>query len=875
MGVSGRLGYCSSRAESISSSLRAAAFLAALIVAPVSIAGEIVLPSTALERDSTIAAKYRMSSAITGAGRLTLHWTDVLGRVVEDRAIPFELNDESEIHFPLDVRRAVAMKNHLQVHVSIQGKDLKNASDNREEGAGIDFAAMPPDRGWRDYQIIMWQPYPKDAYPVLRSIGITGGQHGGKGAGLPEAMIANDMRWYSENIGTDYYSEYHRFRPDRIQHWSFLQAKDLYRKDPSSKEAFKRHPSFWDPVWRARIHDRLTEAAKRNSPYRPFFYSLADESGIADLAAFWDFDFSDQSLVPMRGWLRNRYATLAALNQEWGSAFTNWDLVTPPTTHEAMQRPGDNFAAWADFKEWMDVTFADALAMGRKAIESVDPYAYVNIGGGQRPGWGGYDYARITQALTAIEPYDIGNNVEIIRSLNPAMAMVSTGFAKGPWEQQRVWRELFHGHRGLIIWDEKHEYAVNGKLGERGAEAAKYYNEIRNGAGAAIINSRPVTDPIAIHYSQASMRTEWMLARRPEGDKWIDRNAMIERTDDEFLRLRESWCELIEDQGLQYNFVSYSQLEAGELLQGGYRVLVLPRSSSLSVAEVAAIREFVAQGGIAIADGEPGTFNEHSRRLSASPLADLFGGARNEPVSVRTFGNGKAISLKAATLDYLQDRLTGKEGPTHTLLRDLFRANGIQPEFAVTDGAGNTVVGVETHVFRNGGVYIVTLMSNPLLRVDELGPPDFRSNKRFEAPARVQLKLPAPMYVYDSRTGNPLGRKQSVDATVGPYEPVILTVSPIAIPKLNVFAPSEAKRGSLVEFGIGAGATPAGNHIFHVDVFDPQGTLKPHYTGNVIAPGGHARKLLPLAVNDPEGKWRIRIRDCFTGETRELALLVN
>src|SRR6476660_9791801 len=106
-----------------------------------------------------------------------------------------------------------------------------------------------------------------------------------------------------------------------------------------------------------------------------------------------------------------------------------------------------------------------------------------------------------------------------------------------------------------------------------------------------------------------------MLARRPEGDKWIERNARIERTDDEFLRLRESWCELIEDQGLQYNFVSYAQMEKGELLKSGYRVLVLPRSSSLSSAEASAIRAFVAQGGIAIADGEPGTFNEHSRRL--------------------------------------------------------------------------------------------------------------------------------------------------------------------------------------------------------------------------------------------------------------------
>lgn len=839
-------------------------------------AGEIVLPSSALERDAIVSASYRMSSAVTGSGRLTLHWTDALGRVVEHRVVPFELVDELEIRFPLDIRRAVAMKNDLEVHVSIQGKDQKGQADNREEDARISFVAMPPDREWRDYEIIMWQPYPKEAYPVLRKLGITGGQHLGRTTSQPESLIANDMRWYSENIGTDYYSEYHRYRKDRTQEWSFLQAKELLKKDPNSKEAFKRHPSFWDPVWRKRIHDRLVAAAQRNSPYRPFFYSLADEAGIADLAAFWDFDFSDESLVPMRRWLKEQYATLAALNQEWGTSFTAWDLVTPPTTHETMLRKDANFSAWADFKEWMDISFSDALRMGTDAIHEVDPRAYVSIGGGQRPGWGGYDYARITQALTSIEPYDIGNNVEIIRSLNPAMPMVSTGFANGVWEKQRVWRELFHGHRGLIIWDEKHEYAgADGQPGARGAEAGAYYNEIRDGIGSLIINSKPVVDPIAVHYSQASMRTEWMLARMPHADDWITRGARTERTDDEFLRLRESWCQMIEDQGLQYNFVSYDQLARGELLKRGYRVFVLPRSSSLSAAETSAIRSFVAQGGIVIADGEPGTFNEHSRQLPSPTLGDLFGGTHDGPIAVRQIGKGKAVFIKAATLDYLQDRLMNKEAATQKLITGLLRENGIRPEFAVTDPAGNPVAGVETHVFRNGGVSIITLMSNPLLRVDELGPPDFRSNKRFETPVPVKLSLPAAMYVYDSRTGKAIGQRQSLDLTVSPYEPVILSASPAALPGFNVFAPASANRGSMVEIGISALNTPADSHVYHLDVIDPQGVRALHYSGNIVAKEGRGYKLLPVALNDIAGEWKIRIRELFTGETKVLPLQVQ
>ena len=119
--------------------------------------------------------------------------------------------------------------------------------------------------------------------------------------------------------------------------------------------------------------------------------------------------------------------------------------------------------------------------------------------------------------------------------------------------KHRVWYELLHGNRGLIIWDDKNEFvAKDGTLGDRGREVAPYYNEIASGLGALLINSTRLADPIAIHYSQASMRTEWMLAQKTKGDAWaLRRSASDERIDNHFLRLRESWCRLIEDLGLQ------------------------------------------------------------------------------------------------------------------------------------------------------------------------------------------------------------------------------------------------------------------------------------------------------------------------------------
>jgi hypothetical protein len=835
-------------------------------------AGSIILPSSALERGAVVEVIYRTNSLATGKGKLGITWTDVHGRVVDDRKIPVELTDEDQMGFPLDLRRAAGMKNTLRVHFSFEGQNKKGEPDRREEDAETNFIARTPERQWRDYIIMMWQSYSARDFQLLKTLGINGGQHSGR-SGIPDFLLDNDLRWYAENIATDFYSAYHRWFPDRPVNWLFKDAKELYKKDPAGNEAFKRHPSLSDPVWLSRIHDRLVDSVKRLSPYRPVFYDLGDESGIADLAAFWDFDFSDESLTPMRVWLRDRYGSLAALNQQWDAHFTSWDLVTPMTTGEAMKRTDDNYSAWADFKEWMDIAYAGALKMGVEAVRSADPDAYAGIAGGQMPGWGGYDYYRIAQSVTSIEPYDIGNNIEILRSINPRIAVITTAFAHGPWEKHRVWYELLHGNRGLIIWDDKNEFASKeGALGERGREVAPYYNEIRNGLGALLINSTRLSDPIAIHYSQASMRTEWMLAQKPKGDAWVlRRSASDERTDNDFLRLRESWCRLIEDLGLQYNFVAYGQIEQGELLKGGYRVLILPHSSALSDGERREIRAFVEQGGTVIADGKPGTFDQHSRKAENQSWAEWLQGAGNDG-----YGRGKFAAIAADTLNYHQNRLVGKEGPTRDMVGGLFSASGVKPEFGVTDNSGRHPVGIETHLFSNGGVTIIGLLTNPQLRVDELGPPEFKSNDRFAKACTVKLLLPQEMYVYDVRGAKALGRRKEVSITLDPYEPAIFAASPAAFGDLELNMPMRLRRGETAEIGFHLERrSPAATHVFHVDVIDPTGKTLDYYSGNILAVHGHTAKLVPFAFNDAQGKWTVRAKDLLSGQVREGTIEVD
>jgi hypothetical protein len=65
-----------------------------------------------------------------------------------------------------------------------------------------------------------------------------------------------------------------------------------------------------------------------------------------------------------------------------------------------------------------------------------------------------------------------------------------------------------------------------------------------------------------------------------------------------------------------------------------------------------------------------------------------------------------------------------------------------------------------------------------------------------------------------------------------------------------------------------AAATPAANHVLHVDVVNPSGQTVDYYSGNLLAREGRAGKLIPIAVNDPVGRWQVHVKDLLTGQSQ-------
>jgi len=104
-----------------------------------------------------------------------------------------------------------------------------------------------------------------------------------------------------------------------------------------------------------------------------------------------DYCFSSYTLKAFREWLKTRYHSFQELNREWDTDFSSWDEVEPMTTYEVKNRERknlaegklENYAPWADHREFMDITFASTLDRMRRIIRQIDPLTPVGIEGRQ------------------------------------------------------------------------------------------------------------------------------------------------------------------------------------------------------------------------------------------------------------------------------------------------------------------------------------------------------------------------------------------------------------------------------------------------------------------------------------------------------------
>jgi hypothetical protein len=705
--------------------------------------------------------------------------------------------------------------------------------------AAVPAAAQPTLESWPDYEVMLWQRQPAAAYATLPRLGYSGALVFGQRAGIDPAVAAADsaplraagLRWFVENIATDFYSAYHRWTPNRPVNWAYLEVQRRYRENPADPTLFWREPSLSDPAWLARIRDRMAAHARVHRdlarPGEPYYLNLGDEPGIADLSAAWDFDMGPHALAEFRAWLRAQYGSLAALEAHWGRAFASWEAVEPETTDAALARTDGNHAAWSDFKAWMDIAFAAAVAAGRDGVRGVDPRLRTAIGGGQQAGWGGWDYSLLAPAIDVLE----AGEPLIAQAFNPQIVTLNTSFNEGPAEWHRLWREVMRGLRGTLVWEEgARVVAAYGTPGPRGLASAGIFAALRGGLPAQLYASLPEQGRVGLLYSQASFRMRWLLDRREAwqqtGASWAERGEEIEHLSRNAWRdaLRRGQRALLH-QGITPRFLSPAMLAAG--VPEDMAVLILPHAIALSDAEAEAIRRFAARGGVLVADAEePGRFDGRGRLRDRPALAGL--------------------PLERPEV-MLRDASDADPAPRQGFAA-LLRAAGAAPAWR-HDGPA-----AEMRAWRNGAVQLIALHRD----LGDDGAPQ-------TDPGWAWLELPAPALLRPFGAGPPAVAGREARLPLDPIAPVVLVVAPSPLPGLRLDGVLPALRLAL------DGPSPAAAHMIRIELLDPEGAPRPDRQW-VLPISAAAREWgVPSGAADRPGRWRLRVSDLLGGAVVERA----
>ncbi|MCD6444006.1 beta-galactosidase [Candidatus Bathyarchaeota archaeon] len=814
---------------------------------------------------------------------LTVEFVDGFGRILD------VWNGQVEGLGKFKVKVALRIRGHL-THVGFVRAILSD--DGRKVHVfkkRVDLAL--PRRPWIDYEVIMGWYGPKSYQPWFRLVDTQFRRIGVTMLGDPRRNFKLNVHLpFSELLGVYWY----RRAP-------YLERKRLYL-ETRDKRYLVRNPCLNSAEVLGKAVKQLEEMVRRYMIYKPIAYYVADECSITCYQDALDLCFSEYCLKAFRDWLKAVYGSLDVLNEEWGTNFKSWSEVEPLTSEEAKKT--GCLPAWADHRTFMEVTFANAIRLLKETIRRIDPGGLMAISGTQPPTpHNGCDWSRLDKILEYIQPYSVGGQDEMHRCFGENLLTTGyTGYgAYGSFAKHTVWSRLLHGHRGsAIFW----QYCIldpDLNLTVSAKDLGKVFREIQDSAIAALLSkARMVRGRIALHYSMPSIHGVWIVDGevRPGMAYATDTSKCFKAYRQNF----ECWIKLLEDLGLQYCLLSPEDLENDELKRGEFKVLILPFSIALSKKEVDAIRRFVMDGGILIADVYPGLMDEHCKWLGGRGLLDDVLGVEHRlgeisevtklnPWShlslkkgekdvlrefpeavVHKFGSGLSVYLTRLMNDYML--YVGRRGirrdPSETVpfrraVKRILALGGFEEEYEIRVN-GNDPVGCELAVFEDDLVRFLAVLEEPRLKVTvgaDGVPTVSEEAEEYKPEDSLTIKLPARCHVYDVRAKRYMGFLDMVEASIKPAEPLILALTPEIVKSVEVEAPRKVKVGEELKVRIRVLGLQH-NYVVRVNVYRPSGLCR-EYSGVVYTEEGEAVWRVQTALNDEQGPWLIEAVEAISG----------
>ena len=708
----------------------------------------------------------------------------------------------------------------------------------------------------------------------------------------------------------------------------YLTKKELFKRT-GDRTFLRRTPTFNDPVFINHLSDIVRATARNKARYNMDYYFVGDEGSLTSYGDPVDFDWSPETLNGFRQWLKQEYGTLQKLNDEWHTSFSDWNGVVPYTTEEA--RRTRNFAPWADHRTFMEITFAQAYQAARDAAIQGDRDAHIAVSGTQATNaYNGADWSRLDRVIDDFLSYDGGNQWDMHRSFAKRDAMIGfwTGYGShGLAVQNAIWTAAINNvlHPN-IFWmysflnpDMTHSASAR--------DMGRAFSSLRSeGVGKLLMESERQQDGIALYYSMPSVHAASIMGYHQRSSD--DDDETPDKSHISFTANRDGWVRTIKDLGLQFDFVSSTDLEKNSISPGKYKILILPLTLALSDIELNNIQLFISNGGVVIADAAPGFVDQHCAWQQRDSLNALFGITSNNPINrelknslaelslteegvrwglnpqdlsemsiaepllkastgapllrgatgdaaiLRQVGKGWAIYLNVLLDHYPKQRASNFGGSSYrSLINSILAKVGMRPAVDVLGGDGKPVTQAQIVRYKFANNELLAVVKENVSLAGVVGKDGVTvyndANLGQVAKQDLTIKLPRKYFVADVRTGKQLGQTDVIHASTLIGDALILGLSPVQN-KIKVEGPATAQRGQSVKLPLTSETT--GRILIRCHVFGPDGTFIPIYSRNILLDKDRSTFVIPFALNETPGKYTVRATDVVTGASSETTI---
>ena len=749
------------------------------------------------------------------------------------------------------------------------------------------YTPKEPDEGFNDYLALLncpHQPYylMPYFYQLAKGIGV---------GGVAETYVGSDQspRLVSENNVWVFY--------DSVT----LRCRGLTKLDTGgyTRANLSTHSNFDDRK------NYVNDWAKKVRKYNVLAYALGTEDA---LGPRWDRKidvcFCRHCQKAFRQWLEKGYKTLEALNTQWGTNYESWEEVVPIPYKKADK---NNPSQWIDFRTFMqdEVWIEGTIKELADEIMKADPGAYVGIDAAvslrdtEYP-FGGWNYAKLYKYDRAGIIYPLGKlRLELLRSLGQHKSLTVKGYGYTESSNKyTTWRSALHGGCGATYFkfagsdiNVGYQWILHPNLSycRRSMMVKEIVEDLVKGVGKIIINTpRYKEDEIGILYFRPSMYRSWIEDKIADGPSY-----------DSYFSTIRIFPSLIESLQLQYNFIIEEQALKGELNK--YKVVFLPYMVSASPEILNKIDEFVKNGGVVVANMRLASCDIHGKEADYSKfLGRVFGIKREEmkysfdqgfiseineyqginlPEKLRTAGKEKIESISSEVIAKHKDDTpaitVNKYGrgyavylnfvpktanmKTKRLIEKILTLGGVKREIKLfaertIEGKIKEVeLGYETFRWKKGNIEYVGIL---------------RGERGLGKNARISF--PYKSHIYDVREKKYLGFADETFSYFDIPDYKVFALLPYEIKGLKLSLKSAYKQGELLKYMVKIkGKGNLGDHTLRIEVYDPDGKLSEAYTKNVIAEAGKHEDIIHLALNEKEGKWKIKAIDVISGKSAE------